>query len=345
MRTNLPVPKYRDPQLRQRYREAVLEEVRNLPGVRLAAFTSNLPFTAFGNTNGFQIEGQPRRPDQSYDALYRIVTTDYLKLLGVRLLQGRLFGPEDRTGTTLVVVINDTLARHFFPGEDPVGKRMRIDGPNLYTIIGVIADVRERGINPAPKNATYLLSPQTPEAWNDPQQLIVRADGDPLALASAVHSAIWHADKDLPVLEVRLMADILENDFASRRQQMRLLIAFAALALTLSALGIYGLLSYLVVQQTREIGVRMALGARAGDIVRQVAAKGALLTGTGLIAGTAVALATTRAMRSILYGVAPSDPATFGAVIAILALVGIAACAAPAFRAARVDPMVALRDE
>lgn len=345
MRTNLPFPKYRDPQLRQRRRDAVLEEVRSLPGVRLAAFTSNLPFTALGNTNSFQIEGQPRRPDESYDALYRIVTTDYLKLLGVRLLEGRLFGPEDRAGTTRVVVINDTLARHFFPGEHAVGKRMRIDGPELYTIIGVIADVRERGINPSPKNATYLLSPQTPQAWNDPQQLVVRADGDPLALAGAVRAAVWHSDKDLPVLEVRPMTDIVENDFASRRQQMRLLLAFAALALTLAALGIYGVLSYLVVQQTREIGVRMALGARAGDIVRQVAAKGALLTGTGLAAGAVIALATTRAMRSMLYGVAPSDPATFAAVIAILAAIGVAACAAPAFRAARVDPMIALRDE
>jgi putative ABC transport system permease protein len=346
MRTNLPYPKYEDGQMRVRFYDTVLDQVRTMPGVRSAAFASDLPFTAEGNTNGFLIEGRPAPPPGSTnDALYRLATNDYLKTLGARVLRGRLPGPEDTQSSTPVVLINETLARSFFPNEDPIGKRMRIDSPRWITIVAVIADVRERGVTPSPKPAVYLPLAQNLEGGAIADQLVVRVDGDPLALAGPARAAIAKADAGLPVLDVRLMEDILETGVASRRQQMRLLISFAVLALILAALGIYGLLSYMVAQRSREIGVRIALGAGAADIVRSVAAKGMALTFAGLAIGTGVALAVTRAMQSMLFGVAPADASTYAAVLTLLMLIGMVACAIPAVRAARVDPIVALRDE
>jgi putative ABC transport system permease protein len=344
--SNIPHPKYADPQKRLRHYESVLEEVRSLPGVRGAAFVSDLPFTTEGNTNGFRIEGKPERPGgPAQDALYRLATNDYLKTLDVRLLEGRL--PDERDGQSAppVLVINETFARTFFDGESPLGKRIDYGEEPWRTIIGVIADVRERGIKPSPKAAMYIPLAQDLDGWAVADDLLVRTDGDPLAIAAAVRAAIHHSDPDLPIVSVQTMQEILDLGVATRQQQMRLLMAFAGLALTLAGLGIYGVLSYLVVQRSREIGLRMALGASASDIVRSVAGKGALLTGAGLAIGTGAALAITRAMRSMLYEVAPADASTYAAVIATLMLIGLIACAVPAMRAARVDPMVALRDE
>ena len=346
MHSNLPYPKYGEAQKRQRFYEGVLERVKTLPGVRGAAFVSNLPFTTEGNTNGFRIEGRAASErDLLQDALYRVGTSDYLQTMKAHLLKGRLYGDQDRTGGPLVVVINETLAKWFFPNEDPIGKRMQFDDKDWWTIIGVVADLRERGIDPSPKPAVYLPVAQNGDAWAVPEDVVIRADGDPLALAGPVRAAIQQTDPDLPVTDIRSMGDLLETDYASRKQQMRLLLAFAGLALTLAALGIYGVLSYLVVQQTREIGVRMALGARAADIVRAVASKGLVLTGAGLVIGTGVALTVTRAMQSMLYGVTATDAPTYVSVVLLLAVIGGLACAIPAIRAARVDPMIALRDE
>jgi putative ABC transport system permease protein len=344
--TNIPYPKYADGQKRLRHYDRVLEQVRVLPGVRSAAFVSDLPFTAEGNTNGFRIEGKPERPGGPVqDALYRLATNDYLKTLGVRLLAGRLPGEHDGQHTPPVVVINETFARTFFEGESAVGKRMNYGQPPWRTIIGVIADVRERGITPTPKPAMYIPLAQDLDGWAVADELVIRVDGNPLAIAPAVRAAMTSSDPDLPVISVQTMQEILDLGVASREQQKRLLMAFAGLALTLAGLGIYGVLSYLVVQRSREIGVRMALGASALNILCTVAFKGALLTAAGLVLGTAAALAITRAMRSMLYEVAPADAPTYAAVIATLMAIALIACAIPAVRAARVDPMVALRDE
>ncbi len=346
MRTNLTGPKYKDPQKRLRLNESVLAQVRTMPGVKSAAFASDLPFTADGNTNGFWIEGMPPlKPGEMNDALYRDGTVDYLKTLGVRLLEGRLPDSRDTQNAPPVIVINETLARNFFPNQSPIGKRMRVNAPAWRTIIGVIADIPERGAKAMPKPATYLPLEQDLDGWPIGNELVVRVDGDPLVLAGPVRTAIWNADRDLPVLEVQTMEDILELDYVAERQQMQLLAVFAALALTSAGLGTYGVLSYLVVQRSREIGVRLALGATTLDVIRDIASKGAALTGIGLAAGTVAALALTRAMRSMLYEVAPADAATYAVVIAVLSLVGTFACAVPAWRAAQVDPMIALREE
>jgi putative ABC transport system permease protein len=346
MRTNLPYPKYKEEQKRLRFSDSVLEQVRAMPGVKSAAFASNLPFTTEGNTTGFQIEGRPKpQPGEMNDTLYRVGTNDYLRTLGVRLLNGRLPSAQDTRTSQPVVLINETFARSFFPHENPLGKRMQVDDETWRTIIGVIADVRERGSKPTPKPAVYLPFCQDLAGWAVATELVVRVEGEPLALAAPVGAAIRDADPDLPVLDVQTMEDILEPDFAAQRQQTHLLAVFAALALTLAGLGIYGVLSYLVAQRSREIGVRIALGAGALNVVRDVASKGILLVGFGLAAGTATAFALTRAMKSMLFEVAPADTATYLAVIAVLGFVGTIACAVPAYRAARVDPLVVLRDE
>ena len=346
VRTYLPSPKYSQREAMLRHYDAVLQDVRAMPGVRSAAFAADLPFTTSGNTNGFEIEGRPEsRTGPPQDALYRPGTTDYLKTLGATLVEGRLLGQQDDRNSPLSVVINETFARNFFPGESAVGRRVRVDGEHWITIVGVVKDIRERGVKPAPKAAMYFAITQQQSSWSVPDDLIVRVDGNPLALAGPIRAAIAKSDPDVPVIDIQLMQDILDTGTANPRQQMRLLMAFAALALTLAGLGIYGVLSYLVAQRTREIGIRMALGASAPEILRSVAGRGVALTGVGLVIGAVAAFAVTRAMSTMLYEVAPGDLPTYTSVIAILMTVGLIACTAPAWRAARVDPMTALRDE
>jgi putative ABC transport system permease protein len=345
--TRLPSPKYADPLKRVAYFEAVLERVRALPGVASAGFTSNLPFTSQGYTSAFRIEGRPFGPGTNPDALYREVTNDYLQALQARVTEGRLFGTEDRPNSLPVVIINETFKRQYWPGESPLGKRIQTSGDNTpwQTIVGVVADVRERGLELDMKPAVYLPVVQLPFGWNNPHQLAVRTLLSPSAVAKAVREAIWAVDRDQPVADIRTMDEILDLEVANHKQQTQLLGAFASLALILASLGIYGVLSYAVTQRTREIGLRVALGAGAGDVTRLVVARGIALTAIGIAIGAAAALAVTRSMTNLLVGVKAADPAIYATVGALLSIVALAACYFPAARAARVDPIVALREE
>jgi len=347
MSTRLPSPKYADPSKRLAYFDAVVERVRGLPGVTNAGFTSNLPFTSQGYTSSFLIEGQPFAPATSQDALYREVTNDYLQTLRVRLLEGRLFGSEDRANSLPVVIINETFKKQYWPNESPLGKRIQTSGDNTpwQTVIGVVADVRERGLELDMKPAVYLPVVQLPFGWNNPHQLAIRTSMDPHAIAKAAREAIWAVDRDQPIADVRTMQDIVDLEVANHKQQTALLGAFAALALVLASLGIYGVLSYAVTQRTREIGVRVALGASTGDVTRMVVGHGVALTALGIAIGTGTALAVTRSMAKLLVGVKAGDPAIYIAVAALLSTVALVACYVPAARAARVDAMVALREE
>jgi putative ABC transport system permease protein len=344
MRAPLPVPRYADGNKRQRFYDAVVGRVRALPGVKDAAFANSLPFETTGNTSGFRVEGRPKLPNAAYDALYRVGTKDYLRTLGARLIEGRIFGAEDRPDSVPVMVVNETMRREYFDNESPLGHHISVDDKS-YTIVGVVAEIRERGIDVGLKPAVYLPVEQNPFAWAAPGRLLVRADHDPLALAGAVRQAIWAEDRDMPVTAIQTMRDLIDDDFASREQQMRLLAAFAALALALAALGIYGVLSFAVAQRNREIGVRVALGATSRNVVGMVAGRGILLIGAGLILGTAISLTATRAMTSMLYGVAANDPRVYAVVALAVVAVALAACAIPASRAASVDPVIALREE
>ena len=345
--TRLPSPKYAAHLKRVAYYNAVVEKVRALPGVVSAGFTSNLPFTSQGYTSSFLIEGRPYAAGTSQDALYREVTNDYLQTLQVRLLEGRIFGNDDRANSLPVVIINETFKKQYWPNESPLGKRIQTsgDGTPWQTIIGVVADVRERGLELDMKPAVYLPVVQLPFGWNNPHQLAVRTSMEPHAVAKALREAIWAVDRDQPIADVRTMDDIIDLEVANHKQQTALLGTFAALALVLASLGIYGVLSYAVTQRTREIGVRVALGASTGDVTRMVVGHGIALTALGIAIGIGVALVVTRSMARLLVGVKTADPAVYVAVALLLSIVALVACYLPAVRAARIDPVIALREE
>jgi putative ABC transport system permease protein len=346
MDTNLPRAGYEVDEKRSAFIDGVLDRVRGLPGVQNAGFTSNLPFQSIGNTAGFLIEGRPAPPPENeQDSLYREVTPGYLESLGARLLEGRLINEHDRRDSMPVIVINETFARLYWPHRSPLAGQLRF-GPKkraAYTIIGVVHDIRERGLQWAMKPGLYVPATQVNET--DATNLVVRTTGNPTSLAHAVRDAIWSVDRNVPVVDVVTMDDYMEMEVRARRHQMVVLAVFAGLAVFLSALGIYGVLAYSVAQRRREIGVRMALGADRNSVTGMVLRHGFRLTLSGIALGLVVAFAGTRLMSSLLFGVLPQDPLTFGSVAALLFVVAIVACIAPARAASRVDPMRVLQEE
>lgn len=344
LRTALPHPKYSDPSDRLAFYDRVIARVRTLPGVENAAYVSTLPFLSIGNTTGYRVEGPMRAPDQ--DVLYRVGTAEYLATLGVQVLEGRLPDARDGRDAPPVVVINDTLARLQWPGASALGRRIIFGDPDSppRTVIGVVKDVRERGYELAMKPGAYVIYAQVLTS-SFPEHLVVRTHGDPAGLVAAVRRVVADVDPEQPVAAVRTMDDIISLDVVDRTGQAVVLSAFAALALLLACLGLFGVLSYVVAQRTREIGVRMALGATSASIARLVVGRGLALTGTGLTIGLGLAWLATRTMRSLLFGVGETDPATFAGVVGLLMAVGTAACVVPALRAARVDPITALRQD
>jgi putative ABC transport system permease protein len=346
LRLSLPGPKYPNQQTRIAFYESVLARVRALPGVRSAAFSGNLPFTSMGNTTSYAIDGRPDPgPGNAQDALYRPVTRDYFATIGAGLKEGRSFIPEDHAGSPLVVVINDYLARLHWGDRTALGGRISLGGERgrMFTVAGVLNDVRERGLELPMKPGVYVLIEQ--ENAGTGAFLAVRTETDPLALAKGVTEAVWSVDRDQPVSNITTMDAIVDERLENRDLQMTLLGIFAGFALSLASLGIYGVLSYLVTQRVREIGLRMALGANTRQVTRMFVAQGLALTGAGLVVGVIVSLLAGRLMRAMLYGVASTDVRTYLAVTALLCGVASMACYVPARRAARVDPMRALREE
>jgi putative ABC transport system permease protein len=327
----------------------VLQAVLTLPGVERAGYGSVLPFRSQGNTQAYQIEGRERVAAYAFDrdALLRVSSGDYLQTLGVCLVEGRLLQSSDTDLTMPVVVINETLARRYFPKESPLGHRLAMSArqPVWRTIVGVVRDIHERGYELAMKAGVYIPFEQFTDTWALPESLVLRTTGDPASLTSAVRRVIAETDAEQPVAAVATMDEIVALDVADRHQQMTLLTAFAALALLLASLGLYGLLAYTVTQRSREIGLRMALGASAGRVVAMVVLRGVLLSAAGLVLGLSAAWLAAGAMSKILYGVAATDPGTYGAVALLLAAVAAAASWIPARRAVRIDPIVVLREE
>jgi predicted permease len=347
LRTTLPRELYRDPARRLAFYDRVVDAVRNLPGVDSAAYGSQLPFQSAGNTQGYRVEGREFNPGEASDALLRVGTNDYLKTLGVKLVEGRVPDSRDGANAPPVIVINETLARRWWPKESALGHRIGTQGrpPHWFTVIGVVQDVRERGYELALKAAIYIPFAQFQDTWATPESLVVRTKTDPASLTAAVRRIIAGVDPQQPIVDVRTMEETLDRTVEDRTQQMTLLGAFSALALLLASLGIYGVLSYAVTQRRREIGVRMALGATSSSVVGLVVGRGLALTGAGLVIGLIAAGLGTRAMKTMLYGVDAIDPGTFAAVSALLCAIAGLACWAPALRASRVDPIVVLRDE
>ena len=345
-RTTLPFEKYAGKAGRLAFYDRVLAEVRALPDVENAGYVSTMPFQSIGNTRSYRYdsglgEGEPT------DALFRVGTNSYLQTLGVQLISGRLIDDRDGADAAKVIVVNETLARRHWPHESPLGHRLSFGFGNSdapwFTIVGVVKDVRERGYEREMKPGVYIAFAQTD--GGTPENLVVRVKGNPPALTASIRRIVAAVDPEQPVAAVRTLEEIVDLDVADRQQQLTLLGAFAGLALVLSAVGLYGLLVYNVSERRREIGVRMALGAPVRTVVGGIVGRGILLTAGGLVMGAIIAVVAGRAMQSLLYGVGASDPISFGLSAAAFTMVAFLASALPALRAARVDPMLALRQE
>ena len=350
MRTVLPREKYKELQQRDNYYQQVLQRVEHLPGVVAAGYSTSIPLDWKGGTSGFYPEGlKAPIPGMAYDANDRQVSANYLKAMNIALRQGRYFDNRDNAQSLPVAMVNETMARQYWPGENVVGRRFKMGGPDdkgpWLEIVGVVADVRQMGLDEPVKAEMYFPYQQISETWNMPRDLAIRTNGDTSSLVGAVRQIIREVDPDQPVSNVATMAEVLGAEAAQRRMGMIMLVGFAVLALLLASLGIYGVLAYFVTQHTNEIGVRQALGATPRNILFLVLKKGMGLTLIGVAIGLASAFALTRLMSSLLFGVKASDPLTFVAVPLLLAFVALLACYIPARRATKVDPLVALRYE
>ena len=343
MRVRPSSVKYPEPAQRSAFARQILDRVEALPGVVSAGFTIGVPVAFPGWVTGITVEGESAlAPGERPTTNYRVVTPDYRRTMGIPLRRGREIDETDGPEAPHVAMVNETMARKFWPGEDPLGKRFRTgDGP-WTSIVGVVGDVKQAGRDVPAKPEMYLSYRQQ---GNFPSALAIRTRQDPLSLTDAVRRAIKAVDAEQPVSAVASMEQILDREVFQRRVQAILLGAFAALALVVAALGVYGVISYLVQQNTHEIGVRAALGARPAEILSNVLRRGLRLALAGMGVGLVAAFGLTRFLSHLLFGVSPRDPLTFTLVTAGVVLVALLATALPARRATKIDPMVALRHE
>jgi predicted permease len=349
MYLQLPATRYSDIPKQTQFRRELLSRLDSLPGVQ-AAMVTDIPLGGNYVDHGFVIDGHPSvAVGGEPDVQTLSVMGDYFRVMQIPLRAGRDFTPLDREGQPLVAIVNEEMVREFFPHENPIGVRIRwardTGPPRWMTVIGVVGDVKHSGLNQPTDPAMYTPFSQSDEAWRRFMTLAIRARDASPGLVEEVKKQIWSVDGQIPVGDVHAMDELIAVSLAQQRFNMLLLGLFAALALILAAVGIYGAMAYAVNQRTHEIGIRTALGAQRRDVLRLVMRDGAKIALFGIASGIAGALALTRLMSSLLFEVKPTDPATFAGVAILLTLVALAACYIPARRAMRVDPMVALRYE
>jgi putative ABC transport system permease protein len=342
----LPSTRYPEPQQQLAFHDRVLEQVRALPGVVAVGSTTTIPLTGGGSRQPFTVEGRPAPPVSEQPlAQTRYVSPDYFKAMGIPLKQGRAFEDRDREGSPQVVIISEAMARRFWPGENPVGKRLTAsfhEQLGAREIVGVVGDVKSNGLDDEGGSTMYLPFRQAPRPWIT---FVARTSSDPQSFVNPVSKAVYAVDREQAISSVRTMEQVLTESLSGRRFNMTLLMTFAGLALLLAAVGVYGVMNYSVMLRRRELGIRIALGARGLDVLRLVLGQGLTLTLIGVGVGMAGAYALTRLMESLLYGVTATDFLTFGSVSGVLILVGLLASFLPARRATKVDPMIALRSE
>jgi putative ABC transport system permease protein len=331
------------------YRQA-FQRMQSLPGVRSVGAISFLPLTMQGRTTGIAVEGQPPpAPGQVPFADFRSVSPGYFATMGISLLQGHDFSWDDAPQALPVMIVSQTMARNFWPQGDAVGKRIKLGGVNSgvpwVTIVGIVSDVRQLELIGAPRPAIYLPASQDAGTGDTLRDWVIRASGDPPALASAARTAVWAIDPTLSISRIQTMEHVRSSYLGPQKFNLSLVGLFGLLALILAAVGLYGVAAYSVAQRTHEIGIRMALGARPRDVLQLVVGQGTKLALLGLAVGTVAALALTRLVASLLYDIGAHDPLTFTVVGVLLLLVAVFASYVPARRATRVDPMVALRYE
>src|SRR5262245_61461576 len=340
----LPFAKYRDGR-GVTFFQQMLERVRALPGVEAASAVSPLPLSGAGGSGGFDIEGRPSPTEQTFNSRFRTISPDFFKTFRVPLIKGRLIAESDGAKAPPVVVVNESLARDYFANEDPLGKRITLLGDtHAREIVGVVGDVKHSALDEEAKREMYFPMAQArfPPIF---MSLAARVSGDPMQMVAAVRGQVWAGDKDLPIYNIETIERLMAKSFAPRRFNLLLLGVFALVGLALAGVGLYGVMSYTVTQRTREIGVRMAMGAQTGDVLRLVIGEGMKLALIGALLGLGGALALTRLLKTLLFEVSATDPRTFVAITAVLTFVALMACWIPARRATKVDPMIALRTE
>ena len=342
MQVQASTARFNDPASMSRFFENALEAVKGVPGVTAAAFTSQLPIS--GDSDEYGVRFEPSR--DGFSTFRYAVSPEYIEAMRIPVKRGRSLEESDRGGAPRVALISESLANRRFRGSNALGQRLRIgplDGP-LYTVVGVVGDVKQLSLARNEADAVYVPAEQWPFG-DRVMSFVMRTAGDPAALAPAVRDAIWSVDREQPVVRIATMEGLVATSAAQRRFALVLFEAFALAALVLAAAGIYGVLAGNVAERTREIGVRAALGATRGRILSLVVGQGMLLTALGVVIGLAGAALASGAMASLLFGVSRLDPATYVGVVALLAGVALVACAAPAWRALRVDPASTLRAE
>ena len=340
----LPRNKYVESSAQWEFHRQVVEQLKAVPGVQSAALVRGLPLT--GNSGSVRItppDGVTPPGGREPQVLFNTTTPDYFATMGIPLVQGRLFGDGDRLDTPFVLIINQTMARRFWPGQDPVGKQIKFVGDDTPgTVVGVVGDAKQDWLSEEQRPQIYSCYGQSPGLF---ATVVVRTKVEPLSLSRAVREAVWKVDKDQPVWKVRTVESLMAYNVADKRFLMLLMVVFAALALTITAVGLYGVVNYTVGRRTHEIGIRMALGARARDVLRLVVLQGMRLALTGVGVGLIASFALTRFIQSLLFGISATDALTFTGVAALLGGVALLACYIPARRATKVDPLRALRYE
>ena len=348
LRVPLSGERYKKPQVQAQFWENVVSAVESLPGVESASVSRGLPINGWDGQFFTTLDDPNPPPGHVPAANYVVISPDYFRTMEIPLRRGRIFNDHDTQSGERVVIVNEELARSYWPGQDPLGKQLQIAGQREWrTVVGVAGDVLSQGPYGGFNPEMYIPYQQFPWLMEGPKHLVVRmsATVKPESLVHAVTREIHRADKTQPAADIATMEEIALEPMKQQRMVMALLASFAGLALVLSALGVYGVLSYSIAQRTREIALRLALGADRGSVLRLVVGSGARLAILGIVAGTATALILTRLMSGLLYSVRPADPATFGAVTFVMAATSILACYIPASRATRVDPLVSLRYE
>lgn len=344
--------RYSKPELREAYTRETLEKIQSLPGVEAAGVTTAIPLLESSQTSSlpFVVEGRPPQPSgQEPVAQFTIASANYFSAIGARLLNGRLFNQFDAKDTLRVALINETMAKRNWPGENPVGAKFTLKrggrdarGGTTLEVIGTVTDQRQDGLEKTPRQEFFVPYAQAPSGSTI---FVVRTKGDPNALLQSLKARIWESNKTQPFYAVTTMDQLVRDSLKARRFNLVLLSALAALALSLAAIGIYGVMSFTTGQRTHEIGVRMALGARTTDIIRLVVGEGMALTLTGIGVGLVASFALTRFLSSLLFNITSTDPITFASITILLSAVALLACYIPARRATKVDPLVALRYE
>lgn len=347
MSLSLPDLKYSEAPQRANFYKQLLGDIRNLPGVQSVGATSVLPLSGGGSSGSFRIEGReiPQGQSMPHGARWA-VTPDYYKTMGIPIIRGRYFEERDTADSNQVTIIDESLAKKYWPNEDPVGKRISFEGPAnnriWREIVGIVGHVKHSDLEGESRAQYYIPHQQRSQQG---MTIVIRTQGDPNSLAGVVRGVVKNADGNLPIFRVRTMDQFVADSMAQRRFAMLLIGIFAGLALLLAAIGLYGVMAYSVTQRTHELGLRMALGAQASDVLKLVVKQGMLLAMIGLGIGVIGALLLSRLMKTLLFNVSATDPLIFVAIAAALAAVALIACFFPARRATKVDPMVALRYE